>query len=94
MHPLLRNLLYELKILQELRANSKQRTFLVMLRREASIRAVSLFVEHVSDLTPHLAYLFPVLMARGVPAGSLYDPVLELFVHDNSEHEAYKRCGR
>eukprot|EP00903_Cladosiphon_okamuranus_P014433 g13393.t1 len=59
--------------------------------REAAIHAVTLFVEHVSDLTPHLAYLFPILMARGVPAGSLYDPSLELFVHDNEQHEAYKR---
>ncbi|CAM9297184.1 unnamed protein product [Ectocarpus sp. 12 AP-2014] len=59
--------------------------------REASIKAVALFMEHVPDLTPHLAYLFPVLMARAVPAGSLYDPSLELFVHDNDEHEAYKR---
>lgn len=63
-----------------------------LLRREASIHAVTLFVEHVADLTPHLAYLFPILMARGVPTGSLYDPELELFVHDNDEHEAYKRC--
>ena len=64
---------------------------LVTMRREASIRAVTLFVENVSDLTPHLAYLFPVLMARGVPLGSMYDPELELFVYDNTEHEAYKR---
>ena len=61
------------------------------MRREASIRAVMVFVENVSDLTPHLAYLFPVLMARGVPMGSMYDPELELFVHDEKEHEAYKR---
>eukprot|EP00752_Nemacystus_decipiens_P006103 g5507.t2 len=59
--------------------------------REASIEAATLFVEHVSDLTPHLAYLFPILMARVVPAGSLYDPSLRLFVHNNDEHEAYKR---
>ncbi|CAM9489910.1 unnamed protein product, partial [Scytosiphon promiscuus] len=59
--------------------------------REASIQAVTLFVGNVSDLTPHLAYLFPVLVARGVPMGSLYDPALQLFVHDNDEHEAYKR---
>ena len=64
---------------------------LLSLGREASIQAVTLFVEHVPDLTPHLAYLFPILMARGVPAGSLYDPSLELFVHDNDENEAYKR---
>ncbi|CAM9309283.1 unnamed protein product, partial [Hapterophycus canaliculatus] len=59
--------------------------------REASIQAITLFVGNVSDLTPYLAYLFPVLVARGVPAGSLYDPALELFVYDNDEHEAYKR---
>lgn len=53
---------------------------------------MTLFVENVSDLTPYLAYLFPVLVARGVPTGSLYDPALELFVHDSDEHEAYKRC--
>lgn len=64
-----------------------------IIRREAAIHAVALLVEQVPDLTPHLAYLFPVLMARGVPAGSLYDPGLELFVHDLDEHEAYKRCG-
>lgn len=49
-------------------------------------------MEHVPDLTPHLAYLFPVVMARGVSAGSLYDPELQLFVHDSDDHEAYKRC--
>lgn len=66
--------------------------FFLALHREASIHAATIFVEHVSDLTPHLAYLFPVLMARGASAGSLYDPALELFVHNNEEHEAYKRC--
>lgn len=71
---------------------AKYPTTPLILRREASIHAVTLFVEHVSDLTPYLAYLFPVLMARGVPMGSLYDPGLELFVHDNDEHDAYKRC--
>ncbi|CAM9154418.1 unnamed protein product, partial [Pylaiella littoralis] len=59
--------------------------------REACIQAVTLFVEHVPDLTPYLAYLYPVLMARGVPMGSLYDPGLEIFVHDSDEHDAYKR---
>lgn len=63
-----------------------------VLPREASISVVTLFVKHVADLTPHLAYLFPVLMARGVPAGSRYDPDLELFVHDSNDHDAYKRC--
>lgn len=63
----------------------------IAAHREASIRAVTLFVEHVADLTPHLAYLFPVLMARGVPTGSLFDPALELFVHDADEHAAFKR---
>lgn len=64
---------------------------LLVLRREACIQAVTLFVEHVPDLTPYLAYLYPVLMARGVPMGSLYDPGLEIFVHDSDEHDAYKR---
>lgn len=61
--------------------------------RESAIRAVTLFVDHVPDLTPHLAHLFPVVMARGVPVGSLYDAELQLFIHDTEEHDAYKRCA-
>lgn len=43
------------------------------------------------DLTPHLAYLFPIVMARGVPPGSLYDAEVQLFIHDIEAHDAYKR---
>lgn len=59
--------------------------------RESSVRMATSFVEHVPDLTPYLAYLFPVLMAQAVPRGSLYDPDIQLFVFDISAHEAYKR---
>lgn len=62
-----------------------------MLNRSAAICAVTTCVEHVADLTPYLVYLFPVIIARGVPPGYFYDPSLELFVHDIDEHEAYKR---
>lgn len=63
----------------------------VLSVRESAIHAVTLFLDHVPDLTPHLAYLLPVVMARGVPAGSLYDPELQFFVHDAEDHAAYKR---
>lgn len=63
----------------------------ILTNRSAAICAVAACVEHVADLTPYLAYLFPVIMARGVPSGSSYDPNLQLFVHDLDEHEAYKR---
>lgn len=62
------------------------------VRRDASIHAVMLFARYVPDLTPHLAYLMPVIVARGVAEGMMYDPEHQLFVHDVEGHDAFKRC--
>ncbi|CAM9789668.1 unnamed protein product, partial [Discosporangium mesarthrocarpum] len=56
-----------------------------------AIRMVTLFVQHVTDLTPHLAYFFPVLMSRAVPASASFDPEMQLFIINKNEHEEYKR---
>lgn len=58
--------------------------------REAAIRLVTTLCRKVSDVGPHLPYLFPMLHGRGSPAVGL-DIEQGTFVFDLAEHEAYKR---
>ncbi|KAG5177053.1 hypothetical protein JKP88DRAFT_333726 [Tribonema minus] len=74
--------------------------------RELALRLALALLRGAADLTPHLAYLFPALAARGVPPGAAFDAEAKrergrlltggrrrcaVFVHDADEHEAYRR---
>ena len=54
------------------------------------MRLVTFFLVRVKNLTGHLAYLFPAVMAR-LSGEHAYDAEANIFVFDRESHEAWKR---
>ena len=57
--------------------------------RELALHAINMLILNANDLTKHVSYLLPALLARYPP--SYFDQELNIFVHDMEAHEGYRR---